>query len=654
MRCRYSLLPKFQTPLLIPPVMPKAGTIVARGGKNVDYYEISMRQISQQILPEGMPPTTVWGYGAVAAAKKRGLLIHNAPSLTIEAMWNRPVRVKWINDLVDEQGQYLPHILPVDPTLHWANPPGGIAGRDSRPTFAATPQAYDGPVPIVTHVHGAVGVGDESDGYAEAWYLPAASDIPSGFATEGTWYDFFAGKAASGLGAEWAPGSATFQYPNDQRASTIWYHDHTLGMTRLNVYAGPAGFFLIRGGPHGDDAVLDSRSGARAVLPGPAPKANDEFPPNKTYYEIPIAVQDRSFNDDGSLFYPDTREFFDGIVGDYLPEGEFSPIWNPEFFGNTLIANGNTWPFQVVEQRRYRLRFLNGCQSRFLILDFSGIPGVEVWQMGNEGGFLAAPVNLSADHGGRLLMGLAERADLIVDFTHVPVGRFVLGNVGPDEPFGGGTPGVDFPVADPASTGQVLEFRVVPAVAPDSTTPPQFLVLPPITPLPPETVHRPLALIERMGMGLDSSGDPLEGPVEALLGEVIDGVLVERLWMDPVSENPEVGATEVWEFVNATGDAHPMHVHEVAFEVVNREGLVMTDDDEIVVPVQLDGIVVGPEPWETGFKDTVIAYPGQVTRVRASFDQPGQFVWHCHIVEHEDNEMMRPYRIGPEQPGQPV
>ena len=159
-------------------------------------------------------------------------------------------------------------------------------------------------MPIVTHVHGAVGVGDESDGYAEAWYLPAASDIPSGFATEGTWYDFFAGKAASGLGAEWAPGSATFQYPNDQRASTIWYHDHTLGMTRLNVYAGPAGFFLIRGGPHGDDAVLDSRSGARAVLPGPAPKANDEFPPNKTYYEIPIAVQDRSFNDDGSLSTP--------------------------------------------------------------------------------------------------------------------------------------------------------------------------------------------------------------------------------------------------------------------------------------------------------------------------------------------------------------
>lgn len=646
-------VPKFQTPLLVPPVMPKAGTVVLQGGKNADYYEISMRQFSQQILPVGLPPTTVWGYGAVASANKRGLLLHNAPSLTIESRWDRPVRIKWINDLVDEHGDHLPHLLPVDPTLHWANPPGGVDGRDSRPTFGTTPDAYDGPVPIVTHVHGAVGVGDESDGYSEAWYLPAAGDTPAGYATEGTWYEFFAGKAEAGFGAEWGPGFATFQYPNDQRASTIWYHDHALGMTRLNVYAGPAGFFLVRGGPDGDDAVLDGRSGATAVLPGPAPREHDKFPPNKTYYEIPIAVQDRSFNDDGSLFYPDTREFFDGIVGDHIPAGDFSPIWNPEFFGNMLIANGNTWPFQVVEQRRYRFRFLNGCQSRFLILDFSGIPGVEAWQIGNEGGFLAAPVNLTADHGGRLLMGLAERADVIVDFTDVPVGDYVLGNVGPDEPFGGGIPGVDFPVADPDSTGQVLEFRVVPAVAPDPTTPPQFLVLPPITPLPPETLHRPLALIEKMGMGRDVNGDPLEGPVEALLGEVVDGVLVERLWMEPVTQNPEVGVTEVWEFVNTTGDAHPIHVHEVAFEVVDREGLVLDDDDEVVVPIELDGVVTPPEPWETGFKDTVIAYPGQVTRVRATFATAGQFVWHCHIVEHEDNEMMRPYRIGPEQPGQP-
>ena len=177
-------------------------------------------------------------------------------------------------------------------------------------------------------------------------------------------------------------------------------------------------------------------------------------------------------------------------------------------------------------------------------------------------------------------------------------------------------------------------------------------MLPPLTPLPAESLHRPLALIERMGMGSTRTAIRSKD-LSRHCSATCDGVLVERLWMDPVSENPEVGATEVWEFVNTTGDAHPMHVHEVAFEVVNREGLVLIDDDEIVVPIQLDGAVVPPEPWETGFKDTVIAYPGQVTRVRARFDQPGQFVWHCHIVEHEDNEMMRPFRIGPEQPGQP-
>ena len=652
---------KYATPLLIPPVMPRAGTLTMPGGKPADYYEISVRQFPQQILPAGMPTTTVWGYGAVKSASKKGLLLHNAPSLTIESRWNRPVRIKWINELVDANGNYLPHLLPVDPTLHWANPPQGSdplygsGPRDSRPMFTETPGPYTGPVPLVTHLHGAAGVGDESDGYAEAWYLPAATNIPAGYASKGTWYDFFAGKASNKFGVTWGPGFATFQYPNNQRESTLWYHDHVLGMTRLNVYAGPAGFFLVRGGPEGDKAVLDSRTGATAVLPGPAPNEGDQFPPNKTYYEIPIAVQDRSFNTDGSLFYPDTRVFFDEIVRDYIPDGEFSPIWNPEFFGNMIMVNGNTWPFQTVERRRYRLRFLNGCQSRFLILDFANIPGVEVWQIGNEGGFLAAPVNLTAN-GNRLLMGLAERADLIVDFTNVAVGSYVLGNLGPDEPFGGGEPGGEppdgFEIADPDSTGQVLQFRVVPALAPDPTTPPQFLVLPAITRLAGGTT-RPLALIEKSAIGFDANDVPIDGPVEALLGLVTGGMSDERLWMDPVSENPAVGATEVWEFYNTTADAHPMHVHEVAFQVVNREGLVVDEEGEVVQPIQLDGVITPPEAWEDGWKDTVVAYPGQVTRLRMHFTNPGQFVWHCHIVEHEDNEMMRPYRIGPVQPGQP-
>jgi spore coat protein A len=644
------LVPKYGTPLLIPPVMPMAGTFKQKGGKNVDYYEISVKQFQQQILPAGLPATTVWGYGAVTSARKGGLLLHNAPSLTIEAKWSTPVRVKWINQLVDVNGNYLPHLLPVDPTLHWANPPGGMMDRDTRPTFTTTPGPYTGPVPMVTHVHGAVGVGDDSDGYAEAWYLPVANNIPPGYATEGTWYNFFGSKAATKYGVTWGPGFATFQYPNQNRASTIWYHDHTLGMTRLNVYAGPAGFYLIRGGPAGDGAVLDSRTGTVAVLPGPAPKANDKFPPNKAYYEIPIAIQDRSFNNDGSLFYPDSRAFFDGIGGPYIPDTDISPIWNPEFFGNMIMVNGNTWPFLNVEQRRYRFRFLNGCQARVLILNFTNIPGVQVWQIGNEGGFLAAPVDITG-LGNQLLMGLAERADVIVDFTNVASGSYVLGNVGPDSPFAG-LPLDPEDVADPLTTGQVMQFNVVPPLSPDLSTPPQFLVLPALTPLPPATFTRPLVLLEEISQFVD------DAPVEALLGTVTGdpnlgtGVWVKRLWMDPITENPSVGVTEVWEIYNATVDAHPMHVHEVVFEVVNRQPI-FVDEENQTVQVVPGSVPTPPEPSETGFKDTVLAYPGQVTRIKAQFSTPGQFVWHCHIVEHEDNEMMRPYRIGPEQPGQP-
>jgi FtsP/CotA-like multicopper oxidase with cupredoxin domain len=247
-------------------------------------------------------------------------------------------------------------------------------------------------------------------------------------------------------------------------------------------------------------------------------------------------------------------------------------------------------------------------------------------------------------------LGLAERADIIVDFTNVPLGNYVLGNVGPDAPFGG-LPIDPAEVADPASTGQVMEFRVGPAVAVDPTTPPQFLVLPAITPLTGGTA-RPLALLEEMSM------DFADAPAETLLGTVaVDpntgvGTWTPRMWAEPVTENPTLGATEVWEFYNATADAHPMHIHEVLFQVVDRQDI-FVDEATRTVQVVPGSLPVPPEPWENGFKDTVTAYPGQVTRVRMQFTTPGQFVWHCHIVSHEDNEMMRPYRIGPQQPGQP-
>jgi FtsP/CotA-like multicopper oxidase with cupredoxin domain len=645
-------IPKFRTPLLIPPVMPRAGRTRLRGGRIADYYEISVRQLRQQILPAGLPATTVWGYGAVRSASSSGVLVHNAPSLTIEASSGVPVAVRWMNELVDASGNYLPHLLPVDPSLHWANPPGGNNGRDSQPVFATTPQSYTGPVPMVTHLHGMGMVGDESDGYAEAWYLPKAANIPAGFATKGTWYDFFADKAGRNHDVPWPKGSATFVYPNTQRATTLWYHDHTLGMTRVNVYAGPAGFYVIRGGAEGDGAVLDSRTNRRAVLPGPAPKAGDAFPATTPYYEIPLAIQDRAFKATGELFYPDTREFFDEIAGPYTPDTDVPPIWNPEFFGNTIIVNGATWPFLEVEQRRYRFRALNGCQARFLIVDFGAIPGVKVWQIGNEGGFLRRPFNVTGANANRLLMSPAERADLIVDFTKVALGSHVLRNVGPDEPFGGGEPDVDFPSANGDASGQIMEFRVVPIKGRDASTPPQHLNLPNIPRLSGGTTRR-LALLEEMSM------DYADSPIAAKLGVVQGdpatglGLAVGQKWMDPISENPSVGSVETWEFYNGTADAHPMHVHEVQFQVIDRQGIVF---DEATSTFHVDPASTprGPEPWENGYKDTVTAYPGEVTRVRMKFTTAGQYAWHCHIVEHEDNEMMRPYRVGPVQPNQPM
>jgi len=637
--------------------MPRAATIDVPGGGTIDYYDLAVRQFDQQILPAGMPTTTVWGYGPRTA--QGGSAIFNAPSLTIEAKHGTPVRVRWTNELradpLDPTSPFLPHLLPVDPTLHWANPPGGTVGRDMRPEFTTTPGSYTGPVPIVTHVHGSERVGDESDGYAEAWYLPRAGNIPAGYATNGTWYDFFAAKAAGkGFVAPdtngWEDGTAVFEYPNTQRASTIWYHDHTLGLTRLNVYAGPAGFFIVRGGPGGE--AIDRRGGKPATLPGPAPSLGD--PPGMEYREIPIAIQDRAFNQDGSLFYPDTRAYFDGITGPYIGDPnnptDISPIWNPEFFGNTMMVNGATWPYLDVVQARYRFRFLNGCDSRFLILDFSAIPRVEVWAIGNEGGFLSAPVNLTELNGGKLLMALAERADLIVDFSRVPVGRHVLRNVGPDEPFGGGEPDDDFDSADPTSTGQILEFRVGRRRSADRSTPPRFLELPPIEHLG-TGAPRPLALVEEMSMHFD------DAPAAAMLGTVSGdptsgAAWMPAMWSDDITENPAVGDTEIWEFYNATADAHPMHIHETFFEVVDRQAIEV-DGESRTVRIAPDSTPRPPEPWELGWKDTVTSYPGQVTRVKLRFEVAGQYVWHCHIVSHEDNEMMRPYRVGPRQPGQP-
>jgi spore coat protein A len=644
---------KFVLPLIKPPAMPSSspGRSGRRARGRFDFYNIAMRQFQQRILSPGHPETTVWSYGSVdhpGTVAQGGTF--NYPAFTMETRFNKPVWVKWINDLVDGNGNFLPHLLPVDQTLHWANPPGGIAGRDKR---GSDPTRYLGPVPMVTHVHGAHTT-EESDGYAEAWYLPDASNIPAGYAATGTFFDYFNGKyPQTRHGAfAWEPGAATFQYNNDQPATTLWYHDHALGMTRLNVYAGPAGYWLIRGGPNDMD------------LGYVAPGVGDN--PLGEYTEIPIVIQDRSFNVDGSLFYPDNRAFFEGLDPaqlqiPFIPDeacgglpSDVSPIWNPEFFGNMSVVNGFTWPYLQVEQRRYRFRFLNGCNSRFLVLkmttsprgsnDIFNAPEFNFWQIGAEQGFLPAPVSLQ-----HLLMAPAERADVIVDFTNIPVGTEIyLVNDGPDAPFGG----ISLEdLSDWESTGLVMKFVVKASTSPDTTTPPSQLTLPAQPILPATNATRQVSLNEEESVSVRTSGDgsgnivldcatgEVFGPTSALLGTLNPNSTGNPLlWADVITENPAVGATEEWQIHNFTEDAHPIHVHLVKFKVLGRGA---------------DG-TQPPEAWESGFKDTVIAYPGEITRIKATYDVGGFYVWHCHIVEHEDNEMMRPYHIGPIPPDAPA
>ncbi|MER8186093.1 multicopper oxidase domain-containing protein [Kitasatospora sp. NPDC094015] len=609
-------LPKYVTPLPVLPAMPPVAT---DGG--VDQYRLAARQFSQQILPDGLPATLVWGYGSSAHPDS-----FHFPALPLEATVGRPVRALWANELLDAQGRFLPHLLPVDPTLHWANPAGGEDGRDSRPTFTATPGPYRGPVPMVPHLHGAR-VPQEADGYPEAWYLPDAVDIPDGYARTGSFHAGFARAAADAGGADWPAGAAVFEYPNDQRATALWLHDHTLGMTRLNIYAGLCGTYLLRGGE------ADLPAGA---LPGPAPAPGDA--PGTAYREIPIVIQDRSFEGDGSLFFPAGRGFVGDVPeeGPFVPESDVPPIWNPESFGDTMVVNGRTWPVLEVEARRYRFRLVNGSNARTLLLKIAADPLAErpaaaalpCWQIGSDGGFLPAPARLD-----QVLLGVGERADVVVDFGGLPAGAELhLINEGPDEAYGGGLPGSDFEAADPATTGQVLKFVVTAASSADTSLPPERLALPARTPLGTPERTRELSLSETLSTSFRGA------PVMAMLGTVTRDSRgrirpVPLGWGDEVTEDPDQHAVELWELYNFTGHAHPIHVHQVMLEIVERE--------------TFRGTVRAPEPWETGHKDTVIAHPREITRIRLRFDLAGRFAWHCHITDHEDNEMMRPLDVHP-------
>lgn len=606
-------IPKFVEPLRIPGVMPP---LVAAPGSME--YRIAVRQFRQQVLPPPMPMTTVWGYG------RDGDLLPDEdvnstfsyPGFTFETRSNVPVRVTWINDLVDENRDFLPHIVPVDATIHWADP----ANAGHTHEHGAL---YTGPVPTVTHVHGAHSF-DHSDGHPEAWFLPAAVNLGSGVERRGPTYR---------TQADVGDGAAVFDYPQDEDAATLWYHDHSLGITRVNIYAGLLGFWIIR------DAVEEV-----LPLPGPAPRLGD--PEGMRYFEIPLVIQDKTFGEDGSLWYPSSRTLYDGYPGPYSPDSPVPPIWGPEFIGNAIVVNGRTWPYHEVEPRLYRFRMLNGSDARTLIMQFDreGIPFI---QIGGDGGFrFDAPVELPS-----VTLGPAERIDVLVDFSQLAVGDTVtLLNLGPDEPWGG--PDADPPQdpANPNTTGKIMQFRIVAptdqgvaGAVPD--------VLPAAIQLEPTVPPRDL-LLQELAVTLNDQ----DYPTHVLLGTVALGPL---FWTDPATEVIRLDDTEIWRVANTTDDAHPIHIHLIDFQILDR---IPFDRDKFLAAREAFAAGTGPEPVLDDFvtgppmpiavaeqvpKDTVMMMPGTITRLIARFDRAGSYVWHCHIVEHEDNEMMRPLEIVP-------
>lgn len=452
------------------------------------------------------------------------------PGPTIEVEKNKPIKVKWINDLPTI------HFLPVDHTVHGA---------------VDTPEAR-----TVVHLHGG-NVPPESDGYPEAWFTRGYQETGPFFTTP------------------------IYYYPNVQRAATLWYHDHALGITRLNVYAGLAGLYIIR-----DDFERTLN------LP-------------RGRYEIPLVIQDRSFNKDGSLSYPNQPD---------PPVPGVEPSIVPEFFGNVILVNGKVWPYLKVKPRKYRFRILNGSNARFYRLRLSS--GQPFYQIGTDGGFLEAPVQTD-----EILLAPAERADVIVDFSNYRGQNIILTNDAPT-PFPNGS------LPDNNTTGQIMRFEVGKYPTHDYTSIPSRLK--PIDWLSEEKAKKIRDLT------LEEHTDQFGRLMLLLNGEK---------WEDPISQKPLLGTTEIWRLINLTPDTHPIHLHLVQFQILDRQPFDVNHfnaTSEII----FTGPAVKPDPNERGWKDTVRANPGEVTRIIARFgDFSGIYPWHCHILEHEDHEMMRPYEV---------
>ncbi len=606
--------------------------------------------------------THVWGYTVSNGAVTRG---PHWPGFTVVAKRGVPLNVLYLNGL-DES--YDAVNIAVDQTIHWA-----MTHMDDMDDM--TP--YTGPVPVAFHLHGGE-VPAWSDGGPESWFTPGG---------------MMGGSTAM---------TNVYRYPNTQEPTTLWFHDHALGATRTNVYAGLAAFYFLRD-PSEDALHLPGWTGDGMVQEKDRVTGLDHgvpYPP-----EIEIAFQDRMFDQNGQLYWP-----ADG-------ENEMvHPYWIPEFFGNIMTVNGKTWPYLSVAPRKYRFRLLGGSNARFYDLALqdlaAGTPGPSIQVIGTDGGFLDAPAVLNAALGQRLIMAPGERYDVVIDFGSIPNPNPAIPQVWTlvnraKAPYPNGSQ------PKPGEAGQIMQFVVNGSlVGADASVVTGRAA--PLEKLADFTTGQPasgvvvnklrqITLNEVMGM---------DGPLEVLVnntkwtGESTRPyndftVNPSGLTSDLYSELPTEGETEVWQIINMTADAHPIHLHLVQYQLLSRQTFNITHYNKLYnsafVAAGQPGFVGGwgpplnyntgrdpnnvewttylggnPDvtpflsrkvrtalPQERGWKDTFIMYPGEVTTVIVRWAPQdavtsgkdyfefnpggsGGYVWHCHIVDHEDNEMMRP------------
>jgi spore coat protein A, manganese oxidase len=696
--------------------------------------QIDMKEFRANVLPHTFVPasggayggTWVWGY--VKDGTDTSVTRNTYTGPVIVAGRGVPTQIKFVNDLPTTGTTHVKfYNSATDQSLHWANPDGvsmyipNPYGPD--PKFIGNPAHYDGAIPAAVHLHGGE-VPAAIDGGPESWFTSAGQHGPAYYSMDGNTSCNY----------------AIYRYPNTQPAAPLWFHDHTLGATRLNVYAGLAGAYLLTDPKLKLPAGL-SATGLRAGALGSNP-ADDTI--------VPLVVQDRIFDTNGQLYFPAGGD--DSVSPAPNPEHQY---WVPEFFGegpnihDTVTVNGKVWPYLSVKAQRYSFLLINGSNARAFELTFKGNAAQpKIWQIGTDGGYLDKPVSVDP-----LVVLPGERAMFEVDFSGIAAGtELVLKNLGPDEPYNG-VLGDQAP-ADPATTGKVMQFRIAggaPAV--DTSFNPakpgasilqaadkivrlanpytgklaagvmpnltREITLNEIANDNPSTVNGinygggPLEILlnntKWTGLRSDPS-DPnmmMSPPLKPVNGGVPDGS------GDWLTEMPKEGSTEVWEIVNTTMDAHPIHLHLVQFQLLNRQAFSGDPEQHTgfygayeaafpggkFIPAYGPPLKYGPSPksgWkyggnpdirpylegkalrpaanEAGWKDTIMAPPGMVTRIVvrwAPTDKPilpswspalkfsflpnglipggngGRFdyVWHCHIVDHEDNEMMRPDQV---------